>query len=280
MQTLIDQLSAAQKLLRNTEQYHPALHSANRRLSRIASVLRRPFRIAIIGESNSGKTTIANLIAGEAALPVLPVANTRLPTLLHYAPTPRVEALYQDGQRVAVSSDDEQSRNILRLEVGLPSEQLRTIEVLDFPGSANPLFHADAAMIHGHGADAAVWATVATQAWRETERQAWSKLPPRLRRRGILAVTHRDLIRDEGDFVKLKARLEPVKHAHFAALCFVAAPWKREPAQRDAQHNPADALRAEVEGLLQKVTTERRGQAARLTSRVASRALASIESLI
>ncbi len=278
MRTLIDQLSAAQNLLQNTEQFHPALHTANRRLSHIAQVLQRPFRIAIIGKSNSGKTSIANLIAGEATLPVLPVANTRVPTLLHYAPTPRVEALYQDGQRIALSSHDgELSRNILRLEVGLPSEQLRTIEVLDFPGSANPLFHADAAMIPRNGADAAVWATVATQAWRETERQAWSKLPPRLRRRGILAVTHRDLIKSEDDFLKLKARLEPVKHAHFTALCFVAAAWKHEPASRRAS---ADVLRAEVEHLLQKVTKERGKQAARLASRVASRALASLESLV
>lgn len=276
LQPLIEKLNDAHLFLKGSAQLDPILHTTSRALLRLSQVLDRPLRFAVLGESNSGKTTIANFIAGGITLPVLPVANTRLPTLLRYAPIPRVEALRENGQKFTLTPDDEVPfRDILRLEVWLPSEHLRRIEVLDFPGSANPLFDADVAMIPRQGVDAVIWATVATQAWRETERRAWSKLPQRLRRRGILAVTQCDLIRDETDFSKLKARLQLVQEEHFMALCFVAAERKHEIAAeaRSKQHAPA-ALRYEVERLRQGFSAERGRKAVQLTRRIASRALA------
>jgi energy-coupling factor transporter ATP-binding protein EcfA2 len=281
MQTLIEQLDAAQRLLQRSAHSHPALHGASRRLSRIAHALNRPFRVAILGESNSGKSTIANVLAGEITLPALPVANTRLPTLLRHAPAPVVEAVHENGRKFALSVHDALPLGkLLRLEVGLPSEQLRRIEILDFPGAANPLFNADLAAIPRQGVDAAIWATVATQAWRETERRAWSKLPRRLRLRGLLAVTHRDLIGSEDDFSKLKARLLPVQQAHFMALCFAGAASRREAAAPGFQHPEAADLRVAVQRLLQSLEEERARKAVQLTRRVASRALESMERLV
>ena len=46
-----------------------------------------------------------------------------------------------------------------------------------------------------------------TQAWKETERSAWERIPARLRGRALLAVTHCDLLRRESDKEKLLARL-------------------------------------------------------------------------
>jgi hypothetical protein len=278
LQPLIETLNNAQKFLASSTHNTPVLHTTSRALLRLSRILGRPLRLAVLGESNSGKTTITNFIARGITLPVLPVANTRLPTLLRYAPVPRIEALFQNGQKVALTPNDEfLVPNILRLEVGLPSEHLRRVEVLDFPGSANPLFHADVAMIPRQGVDAVIWATVATQAWRETERQAWSKLPQRLRRRGILAVTQCDLVRDETDFSKLKARLQLVQEEHFRALCFVAAERKSQMAEAGSeQHSPA-ALRNEVERLRQGFNAERGRRAVQLTRRIASKALVRLE---
>ncbi len=275
LQSLIEDLAAAQDLLQRTAHAHPAVYAATRTLQRIARVLNRPFRIAVLGESNSGKSTIANFIAGEMALPALPVANTRLPTLLHYAPVPFVEALHETGRRSALAPDDELPlEDILRLEVGLPSEALRGIEILDFPGSANPLFHACVSTALRHRIDAAIWATVATQAWRETERQAWLKLPQRIKSRGILAVTHRDLIRSGDDFAKLKARLQAVQQEHFGALCFVAAEATHAVA---GSPHPAAGLLLEVRRLVQDFDLRRAGKAVLVTRKIASRALATID---
>jgi hypothetical protein len=280
MQSLIEQLDAAQKLLRKSVHYHPALYTANRRLSHIAEVLNRPFRIAILGELNSGKSTLANLLAGEITLPALPVANTRLPTLLRHAPAPLVEAVHEDGRKFVLSVHDRLPvGKLLRLEVGLPSERLRRMEILDFPGSANPLLNTDLAAIPRQRVDAAIWATVATQAWRETERRAWSSLPPRLTRRGLLAVTHSDLIGSEDDFSKLEARLRPVQQTHFTAICFVGAAKRRGPAAASAsqQRSGGANLRGAVQRLLQTLQAERVAKTMRLTKRIASQALASME---
>ena len=254
LQPLLETINNAQIFLKQCAHRSPILHTTSRALLRLSKVLGRPLRLAVLGESNSGKTTITNFIADGITLPVLPVANTRLPTLLHYAPVPRIEALCENGQKFTLTPDDELVvPDILRLEVGLPSEHLRRVELLDFPGSANPLFHSDVAMIPRQGVDAVIWATVATQAWRETERRVWSKLPQRLRRRGILAVTQCDLVRDEADFSKLKARLQLVQEEHFMALCFVAAERKHEMAEAGSEKHAPAALRYEVERLSQGI---------------------------
>jgi hypothetical protein len=280
LQPLIETLNNAQNFLKQRAHLSPTLHTTSQALLRLSKLLGRPLRLAVLGESNSGKTTITNFIAGGITLPVLPVANTRLPTLLHYAPVPCIEALCENGQKFTLTPDDKLVvPDILRLEVGLPSEHLRRIELLDFPGSANPLFHADVAMIPRQGVDAVIWATVATQAWRETERRAWSKLPQRLRRRGILAVTQCDLIRDEADFSKLKARLQRVQEEHFTALCFVAAERKHEMAEAGSRAHAPATLRSEVERLRQAFDAERGRKAVLITRRIAFRTLASMERL-
>jgi len=258
---------------------HPVLHTTARILRRISGILNRPLRLVILGESNSGKSTIANLILGDATLPALPVANTRLPTLLRHAPAPVVEVIRKNGRKFILTAKDELGfHDVLRLDVGLPSEQLRRVEVLDFPGSANPLFHADVAMIPRQGVDAVIWATVATQAWRETERRAWAKLPKRLRSRGILAVTQCDLIKSESDFSKVKARLQLVREEHFTALCFVAAQRKHQTAPGTGPRDSSTAsLLSEIERLGQNLRAERSEKAVRLARRLASRALAGLE---
>src|SRR5262249_50277810 len=158
-----------------------------RALRRVISAVVRPFRVAILGEANSGKSSLANLIAGEPTLlPASPLPNTRLPTLLRYAPAPCVEAFYETGRRTPLLPRGPMSfEGVLRLEVGLPNSSLRRVEVLDCPGSANPLFRAEAAAsVLPQRVDMVLWVTVATQAWRETERVSWQSLPYRLRRRG------------------------------------------------------------------------------------------------
>jgi hypothetical protein len=280
LKSLIQSLEDAQNLLDKNANLDPGLRVTSRALRRIAGRVNRPFRVAILGESNSGKSSIANLIAGEIALPALPVANTRIPTLLYYAPVPVVEALHDSGERFSLAFNDNVSlEQIVRLEVGLPSKTLADIEILDFPGSENPLFQMDVLAVLRHRVDAAIWATGATQAWRETERVAWCGLPARLRRRGLLAVTHRDLITSEDDFRRLRSRLETIAKTHFSALCFVAASQSRVPGEgiQKLKEITAADLRSQLDRLRSEFQTERFEKAAAITRRLASDALVRIE---
>jgi ABC-type dipeptide/oligopeptide/nickel transport system ATPase component len=181
-------------------------------------------RIGILGESNSGKSTLANFLVGVPTLPALPVANSRLPALLTYAPSPYVAALYESGERITLSASQRLPQGaIKRLEVGLPSAVLHSVEFLDFPGSANALVPAGGHEPAGHGMDGAIWATVATQAWRESERSHWLQLPQAIRSRSLLVVTFCDLIKAEEDVNRLHSRLAASARPYFREICFMAA---------------------------------------------------------
>jgi hypothetical protein len=265
---LVRSLDVAHDVLHEAANSYPILKAPGRALGRVARAVQRPFRLAILGEANSGKTSLANLIVGDMTLPALPVANTRLPTLLQYAPVPVAGALYAGGEKFPLSvSDDVSSEAIIRVDVGLPSEILRWIEILDFPGSANPYFPTALSAVLRHGIDAAIWATVATQAWRESERTAWLGLPRRIRSRGLLAVTHSDLIPTVEDFKRLRARLETAAKPHFQGMCFVAAPAS------PAEYLNTSDIFSQIWQLVEQFSANRLGKAVLITRRLAGKTL-------
>lgn len=279
------ELAAAEQKLQGAISELPSLNPARRALGRLARAMSRPLRIAILGESNSGKSSIANVLTGSATLPALPVANTRLPTLLRYAPVPRVEAVRASGERLAVGASSRlDAGSIIRLEVGLPVDRLRHTELLDFPGSSDPLFGVQISTALKHHVDTAIWATIATQAWRETERAAWMTLPARMRRQGLLVVTHIDLLAAEDDFRKLRARLKPIGESHFSNFCFLSTPralGKSDgtPLSISIAESGASDLFALVDKLSDEFQMKRLVKAAELARRIAGRALAHIENL-
>ena len=187
--------------MRRAADAYPFLDGPGRAFRRTAKAAERPLRIGILGEANSGKTSLANLLAGVSALPTAPVANTRLPALLKYAAKPSVTVLYESGERIAfpvrqnvaqvvAAIQDSGGTSCLPagksvppsrvkiLEVGLPSGILHSVEILDLPVGQLGL--------PGYGMDAAIWTTVATQAWCELERAQWTKLPQAIRSHGLL----------------------------------------------------------------------------------------------
>jgi hypothetical protein len=184
------------------------LSAAIRALWRTERRLERPLRVAICGEMNSGKSSLANLLSGIESLPTACISNTRIPTLLYFADEPEVWMVAWNGKRERLRTETSMpQRSIFRVEVGLPSPRLRAMQLLDLPGFADPGLGASTADLAAHHVDAAIWCTMSTQAWKESERTSWSMLPPRLSPRGLLVATHRDLLHDAGDRHKLLARL-------------------------------------------------------------------------
>src|SRR5947209_8676627 len=116
------------------------LFPAVRALMRMEQRLSRPLRLAICWEYNSGKSSLANLLGGIESLPTAAISNTRIPTLLYHAPEPEIWALRDAaGRRARVRADHTTlAQSVFRLEVGLPSQRLRAIEILDFPGLPGP----------------------------------------------------------------------------------------------------------------------------------------------
>ena len=276
----------AERVLRKAADAYPFLDGPGRAFRRMARAADRPLRIGILGEANSGKSSLANLLAGVPALPVAPVVNTRLPALLKYAPKPSITAVYESGERVdfllcqdvaqAVAAiQDSAGKGILPggksvppsrvklLEVGLPSGILRSIEILDLPAGHPGL--------PGYGMDAAIWTTVATQAWCESERAQWTKLPQAVRSRSLLAVTFCDLAAGrENNLKRLQARLEASAKPYFRGICYVA----NEDLDPAAAASRNKVLFVQIQYLAQQFAAERFGKAMAVAHRVMAKAAA------
>jgi hypothetical protein len=188
----------------------PRVASAIRALRRVETSLERPPRIGIFGEFNSGKTSLTNILIGHKALPTSVVTSDRGSTLLRYADHPALYAISGDGGRHRLTSAAFQkliARPALT-EIGVPFARLRDYEIVDTVGVSDPalggLPPARAANSYVH---AAVWCTVASQAWKRTEISQWRSMPQSVRSRSLLVVTHIDAVREPRDREKIAERI-------------------------------------------------------------------------
>lgn len=189
---------------------------ARRVLTALRRAAERPPCLVLLGESNAGKTTLANRLIGDGLLPTSVIANTRYPLLVRYADEMSVMAVTAACQIVpldAESTPDPQS--ITMLEIGLPNQRLRDYEVLDTPADKE---QAVSELPRLAPLRIPVWCTNATQAWKESERRTWLAMGRAGRRNGVLAVTRLDRILDEAQRRRLKLRLEDETAGLFAAI--------------------------------------------------------------
>ncbi len=282
-QSLIDEIEG---ILRGAADVHPYLDGASRALKRMSKAADRPLRVGILGQANSGKSSLANLLAGVPVVPVPSLPHARMPVLLTYAPKPSAAAVYNNGERVdfpllqdvtravAALQDSAAISSLLAgkcirsggvkfLEAGLPSSILRSIEILDFPAGSLGL--------RGYGVDAAIWTTVASRAWCESERAPWAKLPHSVRSRSLLAVTFCDVAAGkESDLKLLRDRLETSARPYFQGICFVSN-GNLDPAAAASRNQ---ALFAQVQFLAQHFSAERFGKAMAVAHRAVAKASA------
>ncbi len=200
-------------------------------LARMEKVLARPPRVAIVGEVNAGKTSVAGLLLGAGILPSSVVANTRVPVLLGYAETMVLYAITQNGRHLLTRDTLDALPSGLQLkgiEIGLPSMRLLEFEILDTPTIHEPGdINTDAHIF--------VWCTVATRAWTESERAIWSALPRRCWRNALLVATHKDGLQHPGDITKIARRLHAAAGPMFRDVIFVSAAGASGPAHLGAQ---------------------------------------------
>jgi dynamin family protein len=203
-------------------------------------------RLALFGEFSAGKSSIVNLLLGRDILPTGVLSSTRWPTYVRYAPSPQIEAISEKGKRESVSPDVIKAvtpEDISHFNVGMPSELLREIELLDTPGFADPFHDPERTLNVVESADICIWCTLATQAWRQSERRIWLSLPARLRTQGILVVTHVDTLEHRGERRRIQARLKRDAGDLFAEIVLLAVPDAMRAIRADGQIVDADLWR-------------------------------------
>jgi hypothetical protein len=200
--------------------YAPCAEAA-RSYRALARHLEPPPTIAIAGETNTGKSTLANALAQNELLPTSIFQATRIAKVLSHSDTASITAHATDGTAVPVPLDGASptGKPLSHLEIGLPLERLKRIRIVDLP--AVDLIEPDqiATLLRALRVDLTLYCTVATQAWKESERQAWQYLMNHRRRRGILVVTHADLI-IESERRAVASRLRPLTSDLFDGMTF------------------------------------------------------------
>jgi hypothetical protein len=289
VQDIADALAQSQRRLQERGTAGGAAARLARLFELVGRRLVRPPRIVLLGEFNSGKTTLANALIGADVLPTSFHANTRVPIRVFHSASASVELEMADRSRIplveAHGAPIGQARARF-LHVGLPVERLKAFELIDTPGLASGL--ADLAQLDpgafGH-ASIAIWCTAATQAWKATERIAWHDVPVRLRRRGILVVTLSDMLNTDRDRSRLMSRLQSEAAREFAGLAMVNAAEIDE-LRRSADLPDHDArwiacggevLDQCIARLMEDVWDERRGAVRRVLARLAERSVQGVE---
>lgn len=182
--------------------------------------LTRKPRIAIMGEFSSGKSTLCNVLMG--AKPLLEkVTATQLPPVwLSYGP----DDAYTMGLDGHAYDLDLAELELVSLEttehirIFMKSDILRYCDLIDMPGISDPSMSSEVWERMAHLADAVLWCTHATQAWRQSESGVWSTFPQEMRQNSLLLVTRFDKIVGASDRAKVIKRVKQETEGLFAEV--------------------------------------------------------------
>ena len=196
----------------------PAQH---KRLARWAA--RKPV-IAVMGEFSSGKSSLINLLTDMDLLPTQ-VTATRLPPIWMRYGSGAPYRVDQSGRKHPVDWSDMSSiplKDTRYIRLYCQAEILERCDLIDTPGISDPSIPARYWIDTVGYAHAVLWCTHAGQAWRASERGAWTDLPKRLRDTSILLVTRKDRLKSQADLRKVDRRLSREAGELFNARAFIS----------------------------------------------------------
>jgi len=180
-------------------------------LDHLRSDLGRKPRVVILGEFNSGKTTLANVLARTSALPTSVLSNTRQATVIQndgdpldrlLAPMKVMAAGARSTPTLVTPADLEHASMTAR------GPLLAACTIIDTAGIADPSFTDPATARLASFADVAIWCSPATQCWKASERAAWDSFATRPRWRNLLVIAGADMLRGPDDRNRVLTRLE------------------------------------------------------------------------
>ena len=148
-----------------------------------AEALDRPLLVAVMGEFNAGKSSFVNALCAADVAPTGVTPTTATVNVLRYGAEPAARVVGHDGvtrplpaaevSRFLTALRADEARAIRMVEIFLPVEALRRVEIVDTPGLNSILpEHERVTRDFLQEADAIVWVFAIGQAAKATERAA------------------------------------------------------------------------------------------------------------
>ena len=175
-------------------------------------------RILVAGEFSSGKTQLISGLLGEAVLPSN-VISTALPPIWLVSGSALRVAIAHDGTEREV--DGIEAFDLATTAFGVVAHGapiLNSFEIIDTPGNSDPNIPPETWQRMVDYADAVVWCTNATQAWRQSEKAVWQDMPQVLRDNATLLVTHADRLQDQRSVERVMRRVTREAKPFFSSI--------------------------------------------------------------
>ena len=182
-----------------------------------------PLRVAICGEVSSGKSTVMNTLLRRSHLPDNLGQKRRPMIVAGYRDRTGIEILRENGDIVELDqvTDFKRLRDASQITLWSDQPHLAGYEFTEVPmTTAEDVSDAQIALLRS--ADVLIWVTIASQAWRLTEKAILEKLGDARPKRSILAVSRADKLRSKNDMDRIGERLERDAGAFFEDVVFVS----------------------------------------------------------
>ncbi len=176
--------------------------------------------LCLMGEFSAGKSTLTNLLIKTSALPVN-VTATQLPPVWISKGDEVPYRVAHDGQEFDIDLEnlkDVTVEDTRYIRIFHDADLLDLCDLIDMPGISDPNMDAEVWQNVIHHADAVIWCTHATQAWRQSEAAVWSMLPPELHKNSFLLLTRMDKILSDRDRMRVAKRVGRETEGLFAEL--------------------------------------------------------------
>lgn len=167
-------------------------------------------RIVLMGEFSAGKSTLCNILMRARALPEKVTATRLAPVWMTKGPGQHMRVCL-DGSEEPISLEglsDIPVEDTLYIRLCFEEEMLEHCDFIDCPGISDPNMDPE---VWGRvlvEADAVIWLTHATQAWRQSEAAVWESVPEAVREKSILLLTRWDKLTNDTDRHRVKMRVK------------------------------------------------------------------------
>lgn len=220
-------------------------------------------RIAIAGEFESGKSSVINALLGKIIIPCNPGLRGRPLIKVNHSAQPLIVGQDSAGHATEVNTikDLRGIDDLAVCEFHIPVPGMARTEIVEIPHQPGENIASDdfAMML---GADLIVWVTIASQAWRLSEKATLETFPSGARRKSVLAISRADLLRDAEDWEKIETRLQKEASPYFSEMVFMQASLRNLEASRQNEQSWIKTGGPALAGIAHDLASARQGAAA------------------